>query len=207
MHEISSQIPNTGEFNPFEHCITIAPACNRLFRKQYLVPDTIASEPVRGRHGIGKPHTCAAVEWLYWQEHIEREARHQAITPEEWEQHDLMANAYPDYPHPFMEPDKIHHAENQGEKMLLITNRPTHVDGYNPDTRTVVTIMVALPVFPTDANKSEAMTERPWTMCTGKPWPETKLFAKPATASLSNGNVVGNFSNKTVATSKPLSMD
>lgn len=35
-----------------------------------------------------------AAEWLYWQEHVECEAYHQAITTEEREQHDLMAHAY-----------------------------------------------------------------------------------------------------------------
>ena len=33
-------------FNPFEHCITIASACNRFFRKHCLTPGTIASEPL-----------------------------------------------------------------------------------------------------------------------------------------------------------------
>lgn len=135
--KFQSEFWQLAGFNPFEHCITIASACNRFFRKHCLTPQTIASEPVRGWHGKGKLHSRATMEWLYWQEHTEREARHQAITPEEWEQHDLMAQAYPDYPHPFMEPDQIQHAENDGKQTLLFQQRPIHIDGYNPQTRTV----------------------------------------------------------------------
>ena len=135
--KFQSEFWELAGFNPFEHCITIASACNRFFRKHCLTPQSIASEPVRGWHGKGKLHSRATTEWLYWQEHKEREARHQAITPEEWEQHDLMAQAYPNYPHPFMEPDQIRHAENDGEQTLLIQQRPIHIDGYNPQTRTV----------------------------------------------------------------------
>ena len=124
-------------FNPFEHCVTIASACNRFFRKHCLTPQTIASEPIRGWHHKGKPYSRAALEWLYWQEHVEREARHAAITPDEWEHHDLMAQAYPDYPHPFLEEDYIQHAKNKGEMTLLIACQPMRVDGYNPTTRTV----------------------------------------------------------------------
>ena len=47
-----------------------------------------------------------------------------------------MAQAYPDYPHPFMEEDQIQHAKNQ-EQTLLIANKPVQVDGYNATTRTV----------------------------------------------------------------------
>ena len=63
--------------------------------------------------------------------------RRAAITPEEWEHHDLMAAAYPDYEHPFMERDKIRHALNTGEQTLLIENKAVHVDGYNADTNSV----------------------------------------------------------------------
>ena len=124
-------------FNPFSKRITIASACSRFFRRHCLIPQTIASEPVRGWHGKGKPHSKAAIGWLYWKEHEEREARHQAITPDEWEQHDLMASSYPDYSHPFVGPDQIRHAKNVGEQSLVINQRPIHVDGYNPNTRTV----------------------------------------------------------------------
>ena len=135
--KFADEFQELAHFNPFEHCITIASACNRYFRKHCLVPETIASEPLRGWHHKGKPYSTGALEWLYWKEHTEREARHAAITPEEWDQHDLMASAYPDYVHPFMEPDRIQHAKNRGEATLLIYQKPTRVDGYNATTRTV----------------------------------------------------------------------
>ena len=135
--KFATEFEHLAGFNPFEHCVTIASACNRFFRKHCLTPQTIASEPIRGWHHKGKPYSRAALEWLYWQEHVEREARHAAITPDEWEHHDLMAQAYPDYPHPFLEEDYIQHAKNKGEQTLLIHGKPVRVDGYNPTTRTV----------------------------------------------------------------------
>ena len=135
--KFATEFEHLAGFNPFEHCVTIASACNRFFRKHCLTPQTIASEPIRGWHHKGKPYSRAALEWLYWQEHVEREARHAAITPDEWEHHDLMAQAYPDYPHPFLEEDYIQHAKNKGEQTLLIHGKPVLVDGYNPTTRTV----------------------------------------------------------------------
>ncbi|XP_073254414.1 uncharacterized protein [Porites lutea] len=135
--KFAAEFEQLAGFNPFEHCVTIASACNRFFRKHCLTPQTIASEPIRGWHHKGKPYSRAALEWLYWQEHVEREARHAAITPDEWDHHDLMAQAYPDYPHPFLEEDYIQHAKNKGEMTLLIACQPMRVDGYNPTTRTV----------------------------------------------------------------------
>ena len=135
--KFAAEFQELAGFNPFEHCVTIASACNRFFRKHCLIPATIASEPIRGWHHKGKPHSRAALEWLYWTEHAEREARHAAITAEEWEHHDLMTQAYPDYVHPFMEEDQISHAKNRGEGTLLINHKPVRVDGYNATTRTV----------------------------------------------------------------------
>ena len=79
----ATEFQHLAGFNPFEHCITIAATCNRFFRKHCLTPGTIASEPIRGWHHKGKPYSRAALEWLYWQEHVEREAHHAAITPDE----------------------------------------------------------------------------------------------------------------------------
>ena len=135
--KFAAEFEQLAGFNPFEHCVTIASACNRFFRKHCLTPQTIASEPIRGWHHKGKPYSRVAMEWLYWQEHVEREARHAAITPDEWEHHDLMAQAYSDYPHPFMEEDYIQHAKNKGEMTLLIACQPVRVDGYNPTSLTV----------------------------------------------------------------------
>ena len=45
-----------AEFDPLEHCVTIASECNRFFRKHCLTPGTIASEPLRGWHNKRKPY-------------------------------------------------------------------------------------------------------------------------------------------------------
>ena len=52
------------EFNPFDH-ITIASACNRDLRMNRMIPNSIASEPVRGwRNSINQSRV--AIEWLTW---------------------------------------------------------------------------------------------------------------------------------------------
>lgn len=53
-------------FNPLERCLTIASACNLYYRLKHIPEDQIASEPIRGWHGQGKPHSHAAMEWLTW---------------------------------------------------------------------------------------------------------------------------------------------
>ena len=51
-------------FNPFDH-ITIASACNRDLRMNRMIPNSIASEPVRGwKNNIN--HSKVAMEWLTW---------------------------------------------------------------------------------------------------------------------------------------------
>ena len=51
-------------FNPFDH-ITIASACNRDLRMNRMIPNSIASEPVRGwRNRIN--YSKVAMEWLTW---------------------------------------------------------------------------------------------------------------------------------------------
>ena len=51
-------------FNPFEH-ITIASACNRDLRMNRMIPNSIASEPVRGwKNRVN--HSHVALEWLTW---------------------------------------------------------------------------------------------------------------------------------------------
>ena len=51
-------------FNPFDH-ITIASACNRDLRMNRMIPNSIASEPVRGwRNHIN--YSKVALEWLTW---------------------------------------------------------------------------------------------------------------------------------------------
>ena len=63
--KFATEFQQLAGFNPFEHCVTIASACNRFFRKHCLTPGTIASEPIRGWHHKGKPYSRAAMEWLY----------------------------------------------------------------------------------------------------------------------------------------------
>ena len=51
-------------FNPFEH-VTIASACSRDLRMNRMIPNSIASEPVRGwRNSINQSRV--ALEWLTW---------------------------------------------------------------------------------------------------------------------------------------------
>ena len=189
--KFAAEFQQLAGFNPFEHCVTIASACNRFFRKHCLTPQTIASEPIRGWHHKGKPYSRVAMEWLYWQEHVEREARHAAITPDEWEHHDLMAQAYPDYPHPFLEEDYIQHAKNKGEMTLLIACKPVRVDGYNPTTRTVYVSTGALPVFRTAKSRSGCTIARPCMTCTFAPRRETKPSFSPDTPSKPCGSASG----------------
>ena len=104
-----------AKFNPMSHFITIASACNVYYRKMCLIPNTIASEPLRGWHDKGKPHSKAALEWLYWKEHELR--RSQPCTSD-------------------ME-DRIAHAGNQGERMIMIGTRKVYVDGFDSSTHKV----------------------------------------------------------------------
>lgn len=76
---ISNRVSVPLRVETFQHFITIASACNRFFRKQCLVPQTITSEPIHGWPGKGQRSSLVATEWLYWQEHVEREVRHQAL--------------------------------------------------------------------------------------------------------------------------------
>ena len=77
-----------AKFNPMSHCITIGSACNVYYRKMCLIPNTIASEPLRGWHDKGKPHSKAALEWLYWKEHGLRQSDPDSGEMEERRAHD-----------------------------------------------------------------------------------------------------------------------
>ena len=51
-------------FNPFDQ-ITIASACNRDLRMNRMIPNSIASEPIRGcKNSIN--HSNVAIQWLTW---------------------------------------------------------------------------------------------------------------------------------------------
>ena len=59
---------NTTGVDPFATCITIASACNRVFRSKFLKPDTIAIIPPQGYRPKDR-HSLAAIRWLKWLSH------------------------------------------------------------------------------------------------------------------------------------------
>lgn len=115
--QFQQEFEHLAQFNPMAKCITIASACNRYYRKMCLQPHTIASEPIRGWHGKGKPHSHTCLEWLYWEENC---LRHQDPT--------TSAAA---------EVDRIAHAGNRGEHKIVIGHNTMYVDGYDEETKTV----------------------------------------------------------------------
>ena len=118
-------------FNPFEH-ITIASACNRDLRMNRMIPNSIAGEPIRGwRNQINQSQ--GALEWLTWCDHQQRQQALETLSPDDLEQHDLMADAYPDHPHPSHR-QYVQHVRNAGEVRIPTVG---FVDGYCPDTQTV----------------------------------------------------------------------
>ena len=118
-------------FNPFEH-ITIASACNRDLRMNRMIPNSIASEPVKGwRNRVNQ--SGAAIEWLTWCDHQQRQQALESLSPEDLDDHDLLAGAYPDHPHPSHRP-YIQHAGNAGEYRIPTVG---FVDGYCQNTHTV----------------------------------------------------------------------
>ncbi|KAL9960272.1 hypothetical protein ACROYT_G033710 [Oculina patagonica] len=61
-----SEFQDIAGFDPMEKCLTIASACSRYYNTQCLKEDTLASEPLRGWHGKGKPHSRVSLEWLHY---------------------------------------------------------------------------------------------------------------------------------------------
>jgi len=51
--------------DPFEHSLTIASACKKVFRKLFLQPKTIGIIPYNGYRGTDKQSTMA-IKWLQW---------------------------------------------------------------------------------------------------------------------------------------------
>ena len=99
-------------FNPFEH-ITIASACDRDLRMNRMIPKSIASEPVYGwRNRINQSRV--ALEWLTWCDHQQRQQALEQLSHKDLEDHDLMARAYPEHPHPSLR-HYVQHAGNAGE--------------------------------------------------------------------------------------------
>ena len=111
-------------FNPFEH-VTISSACNRDLRRNRMIPNSIASEPVRGSWKNKINQSLPALHWLTWCDHQLRQRALQDLNPD-----DLLASAYPDHHRQY-----VQHVRNAGEYKIPGTN--IHVDGYCPDTHTV----------------------------------------------------------------------
>jgi len=51
--------------DPFEHSLTIASACSKVFRKLFLQPKTIGIIPYNGYRGKDK-QSATAIKWLQW---------------------------------------------------------------------------------------------------------------------------------------------
>ncbi|KAJ8024852.1 hypothetical protein HOLleu_34885 [Holothuria leucospilota] len=56
--------------DPFLHAMTIAQACQQVFRRQYLTPGTIALVPHHGYRRMDN-HSKKAMQWLAWKSHEE----------------------------------------------------------------------------------------------------------------------------------------
>ena len=54
--------------DPFKRCVTIASACNRVFRKEFLEEDTIGLIPAQGYQPARK-YSVMALQWLAWFHH------------------------------------------------------------------------------------------------------------------------------------------
>ena len=76
-------------FNPFEH-ITIASACNCDLHMNRIIPNGIASEPMRGWHNRIN-QSQVALKWLTWRDHQLRQQALEQLTCKDLEAHDLMA--------------------------------------------------------------------------------------------------------------------
>ena len=119
-------------FNPFEH-VTIASACNRDLRMNYMIPNSIFSEPVGGwRNRVNQSQ--AAIEWLTWCDHRLRRQALDQLSHEDLEAHHMMARAYPDYPHPSQR-HYLQHVGNGGEYHVPCTTFT--VDGFHHESNTV----------------------------------------------------------------------
>ena len=97
-----------------------------------MIPNSIASEPVHGwRNCVNQSEV--ALDWLTWCDHQCRQHALEQLSPEDLEDHDLMAGAYPDHPHPSHRP-YIQHVGNTGEYRIPTVG---FVDEYCQDTNTI----------------------------------------------------------------------
>ena len=65
--KFQSQFHEICGFNPIVHCTTIASACNVAYRKNWMLKNKIAIEPVCGWRP-NHTQSYAALKWLYWEE-------------------------------------------------------------------------------------------------------------------------------------------
>lgn len=63
-------VAETG-MNPFETSLTIASACNRVFRSNYLEEETIGIVP-HGGYSRAEKQSIKAIKWLKWVSHSEK---------------------------------------------------------------------------------------------------------------------------------------
>jgi len=61
-------VEETCDLDPFKHCITIASACNRVFRQQFMEDNTIGLIPPQGYQPAHK-YSILALQWLSWIHH------------------------------------------------------------------------------------------------------------------------------------------
>nr|CAD7404190.1 unnamed protein product [Timema poppensis] len=64
-HPLVAGISFTGSTDVFRESITISSACNRLFRKLFLAPDTLAILP-KGGYRCGDRQSVKAIKWLVY---------------------------------------------------------------------------------------------------------------------------------------------
>lgn len=62
------QLMETGNVCPFTEACTIASACNKVFRRNFLRPNTIGIIPKRGYRWRDN-QSKVAIQWLIWEEH------------------------------------------------------------------------------------------------------------------------------------------
>lgn len=124
---------NYAGFNPFDK-VTLASACNHDLRKNCMIKDTIASEPVHGWAGKLGNQSKVALEWLSWLNDEKRKQASENMTEEERQSHDLMELAYPGYQHP-CHMEYIKHAGNGGE--FTDPRMKGSVDGYEEQSNVI----------------------------------------------------------------------
>ena len=94
-------------FNPLTKCITIASTCHYFWRNYQMEPKTIAIEPVNGWGGPRINQSKVALQWLYLE--------------------DLKLGGE----------NRIKHARNGGEQVLLVKGGKVYVDGFDSVGKTV----------------------------------------------------------------------